>query len=152
MLVFFLSLPTLVPGLLLFLLAVLFESNLAFFGQNYWVPLSVLGYSLVVILSFALVILALSALTRSSRFAGINFAAVFFFSQVLYGILSSILRTTGVAWVSLNNNLTQVGDVFFRSNPKYASPLWLSALILAGLIAVSAWIVHRRVQAVEVVS
>ncbi len=151
MLVFFLALPTLVPGLLLFLLAVLFESSLSFFNEYYWVPLSVLGYSAVIVFVCALVMLALSSLTRSSRFAGINFAAVFFFSQILYGIIGGILRTTRVAWISLGNNLTQIGDVFFRSDPKYSSPLWISVVVLTLLMAGGAWIVHRRVQAVEVV-
>ncbi len=152
MLVFFLALPTLAPGLLLFLLAVLFESSGTFLTQYYWVPAALLGYSLVIMFTCGLVMLALSALTRSSRFAGINFAAVFFFSQILYGILSGILRTTQVAWVSLRNNMTQMGDLFFRNHPKYASPAWVSILVLTAILAVCAWIVHRRVQAVEVVT
>jgi len=151
-LVFFLALPTLVPGLLLFLLAVLFQSDLTFLRENYWVLASILGYSLVIVLTYALIVLALSSMTQSSRFAGISFAAVFFFSQILYGILSQILRTTQVAWVSIGNNLSQVGDLLFRHAPQYRSPAWVSVVILAALVAGSAWIVHRRVQAVEVVS
>jgi hypothetical protein len=151
-LVLVLAMPTIVPGMLLFLFAVLFESSFLFLRQFYWIPLSLLAYSATMILTYSLVILALSSLTRSSRFAGINFAAVFFFSQILYGILSGILRTTRVAWVSLGNNLTQVGDAIFHSNPKYASPVWISGLVLAILLAGSAWLVHRRIQAVEVVS
>ncbi len=151
-LVFFLALPTLVPGLLLFLLAVLFESNTTFLSQYYWVPAAVFGYSLVIMFTCGLVMLALSSLTRSSRFAGINFAAVFFFSQILYGILSGILRTTQVAWVSLRNNLTQVGDLLFGDSLKYASPLWISILVLTAILVASTWVVHRRVQAVEVVT
>ncbi len=151
-LVLILALPTVVPGVLLFLFAVLCESNLAFLSQYYWVPASILAYSATIVFAFALMMLALSSLTRSSRFAGINFAAVFFFSQILYGLLSGILRTTRVAWVSLGNNLTQVGDAVFRNSPKYDCPVWLSILILAILIAGSAWVIHRRVEAVEVVA
>jgi ABC-2 type transport system permease protein len=150
-LVFFLALPTLVPGILLFLLAVIFESNMTFFEQNYWAIGPIIGYSLVIIFSYALIIMALSSLTHSRRFAGINFAAIFFFSQVLYGILSGILRTTKVAWVSLALNLELVGNFFFRASPRYQSPAFLSVMILTALIAGGAWIVHHRVQAVEVV-
>lgn len=150
-LVFFLALPTLVPGLLLFLLAVIFEPDLAFFQAHYWVPASIVGYSAVIVLTNALVIMTLSSLTRSRRFAGINFAAVFFFSQIFYGILSEILRTKKVAWLSLGNNLEQVGDLIFGNAPKYPSPLWASALVIAVLIAGGAFLVHRRVQAVEVI-
>ncbi len=150
-LVFFLSLPTLVPGLLLFLFAVLFQDDLSFFQQNYWVVASIVGYSSLIILSYSLIMLAVSSLSKSSRFAGIIFAAVFFFSQILYGVLMGILRTTKVAWVSLGNNLSQVGDFLFRNTPEYRSPVWLSILVLLCLMAGSAWLVHRRVQAVEVV-
>ena len=81
-LAFFLSLTTLVPGLLLFILAVAFHSNLGFLQQNYWVAGSILMYSMVIILTYSLVVLALSSLSKSSRFAGIGFAALFFFSQI----------------------------------------------------------------------
>jgi ABC-2 type transport system permease protein len=151
-LVFFLTLPTLLPALVLYLLAILFQANLAYLGDNPWIPASIVGYSLAIVFTYALIMLALSSLTRSSRFAGVNFAAVFFFSQILYGILSQILRTNAVAWVSLGNNLTQVGDFFFRVNAHFRSPTWLSALLLIGVMATSAWLVHNRVKAVEVVS
>ncbi len=150
-LVFFLSLPTLVPGLLLFLLAILFQNDLTFFQQNYWVVASIAAYSLIIILSYALVMLAISSLSKSSRFAGVIFAAVFFFSQILYGVLRGILRTTSVAWVSFGNNISLVGDYLFRRAPEFQSPVALSMLVLLCLMAGSAWLVYRRVQAVEVV-
>lgn len=151
-LVFFLALPTLVPGLLLFLLAILFKSDADFVRELYWVPGSIVVYSIIIMFSFGLVMLALSSLSKSSRFAGISFIAVFFFSQILYGILNGILRTTRVAWISLGNNLTQVGDLLFGRDPRYLSPAWVSVLVLAVLACGSVWIIHRRIQAVEVVS
>jgi len=151
-LVFFLSLPTLVMALLLFLLAVLFESSMAFIEEYYWILAPIICFSLLIIFTFALTVLALSSLTRSSRFAGINFAALFFFSGILHGILSALLRTTSVAWVSLGNNLRQAGDLMFGSTPKYIPSPWVSLLVLALLMAGSAWIVYWRVKAVEVVS
>jgi ABC-2 type transport system permease protein len=150
-LVFFLTLPTLVPGLLLFVLAVLFRSDLTFLEQNYWVPGAIAAYAGLIIAILALVMLALSSLTRSSRFAAMNFAGLFLFGTILYGILRGILRTSSVAWVSLSHNLTQIGDVLFGLAPDYATPVWVSALILAAVAAGSAWLVDRRVRAVEVI-
>ena len=148
---FFLALPTLVPGMLLFFLAVLFKSDPTFLEQNYWVPASVLGYSLLIIATYSVVMLAVSSLSKSSRFAGIVFAALFFFSRIFYQILSVVLRSTRVAWVSLGNNLTQIGDYLFQVSPQYQSPLWLSAMVLGLLMLGSVWLLHHRVQAVEVV-
>jgi len=148
---FFLALPTLVPGMLLFFLAVLFKSDASFLEQNYWVPASVLGYSLLIIATYSVVMLAVSSLSKSSRFAGIVFAALFFFSRIFYQILSVVLRSTRVAWVSLGNNLTQIGDYVFQVSPQYQSPLWLSAMVLGLLMLGSVWLLHHRVQAVEVV-
>ena len=148
---FFLALPTLVPGMLLFFLAVLFKSDASFLEQNYWVPASVLGYSLLIIATYSVVMLAVSSLSKSSRFAGIVFAALFFFSRIFYQILSVVLRSTRVAWVSLGNNLTQIGDYLLQVSPQYQSPLWLSAMVLGLLTLGSIWLLHHRVQAVEVV-
>ena len=148
---FFLALPTLVPGMLLFFLAVLFKSDASFLEQNYWLPASVLGYSLLIIATYSVVMLAVSSLSKSSRFAGIVFAALFFFSRIFYQILSVVLRSTRVAWVSLGNNLTQIGDYLFQVTPQYQSPLWLSAMVLGLLMMGSIWLLHHRVQAVEVV-
>jgi ABC-type transport system involved in multi-copper enzyme maturation permease subunit len=149
--VFFVALPTLLPGLLLFLLAAAFHSDLEFLEQYSWVVLPIVAYSLLIIFANGLIVLALSSLSRSGRFAGIFFAAVVFFSQILYGILNALLNTTRVAWVSLSNDLTQIGDVLFRRSPTYQVSPWISALVLAALMAGSVWIIHSRVRAVEVV-
>jgi ABC-2 type transport system permease protein len=150
--IFFLALTTLTPGVLLFLLAAVFESNLMFLSEHWWILGSIIGYSLVIVLTFALVILALSALSRSASFAGIAFAAAFFFSQILYGVLSAVFRSKSMAWISLSNNLIQTGDLLFGSPPRYSSPAWISVSIIALLISTSLWVVQKRVRGAEVVS
>jgi ABC-2 type transport system permease protein len=151
-LAFFLALPTLVPALLLFLITVLFKADAVFFLKNIWMLGPILGYSALIVFTYALTVLALSAMTRSSRFAGINFAALFFFTQILYGILSAIFRSSGLGWIAVGNNLAQVGASLFDVSLPYKSPVWLSFAILFVLMAASSWIVHRKIQAVEVVS
>jgi ABC-2 type transport system permease protein len=150
--VFFLSLPTLVPGLLLFLMAVIFKSDITFFQNNYWVLGSIVAYSLLIIFTYALLILALSSLSRSSRFAGIGFAAVFFFSHILSIILFGILRTNDVTWVSVGNDLVRVGNSLFGTTSlRFIPPLWSAAIVLLVVLAGSVWLIHRNVRAVEVV-
>lgn len=149
---FFVALPTLIPGVLLFVLAAAFHSNIEFLRQYAWVLLPITVYSLVIIFANSLIVVALSSLNRSSRFAGIFFAAVIFFSRILEGTLSLLLRTRSLGWISLSNDITQIGDVLFRSPLTYqeVSP-WISGLVLAFLMVGSVWIIHSRVRAVEVV-
>jgi len=131
--------------------SVLFKSDPSFWRQNFWVPASLLGYSLLIIVTYSIVMLAVSSLSKRSWFAGMVFAALFIFSQILYQILSVLLRSTRVAWVSLGNNLSQIGDCLFQVRPQYQSPWWLSAMILGVVMLGSIWLLHHRVQAVEVV-
>ncbi len=149
--VFFVSLTTLIPGILLVLIAAAFHSNFEFLQQSGWLVLPILGYSLIMIFTNSLVVLAMSALNRSARFAGIFFAAFAFFSQILYGVLSALLRTNSVSWISISHSMTQMGDVLFGSPLSYQTSPWISAFVLLVLIAGSVWIVHTRVRAVEVV-
>ncbi len=149
--VFFVTLTTLIPGILLFLIAAAFHSNLEFLQQYAWVALPIIAYSLIIIFTNALVVLAMSALNRSARFAGIFFAAIWFFGQILYSILSTLLRTTSVSWISISHNLTQMGDVLFRSELSYQTSPWVSAFALVVVMAGSIWIIHSRVRALEVV-
>lgn len=150
--VFFLALVTLVPGVLLFLLAAAFHSSLEFLRAGGWLLLPIVGYALLITFVHALLIMAFSSMNRSSRFAGIFFAAVIFFSRILESALSLLLSTGAMAWVSLTNNLTQIGDALFRVplTHREVSP-WISGLVLAVVIAGSVWIIHSRVRAVEVV-
>jgi ABC-type transport system involved in multi-copper enzyme maturation permease subunit len=149
--VFFIGLVTLIPGLLLFLLAAAFHTDLTFLQQNAWLFLPITAYSLIVIFTNALVVLAMSSLNRSSRFSGIFYAALFFFSQILYGILNGLLHTSSIAWVSLSNNLTLLGNVLFGTPLAFRSSPWVSGFVLAGIMLGSIWIIHSRVRAVEVV-
>jgi ABC-2 type transport system permease protein len=151
-LAFFLALPTLVPAVLLYVLSILFEASLGFAPENLGVLGAILGYSLLIIFTSGLIMIGLSSLSKSSRFAGISFAAVFFFSQALAVILSSVLRDSRLGWIALENNVRRLGDVLFRTESHYQFAPWISLLILAVLMTAAVWTAYRRVNAVEVVA
>ncbi len=150
-LVFFLALPTLVPGVLLYILAILFEANIGFFQANYWILGSIVGYSLLIVFSYGMIMMGLSSIGKSSRFAGISFAALFFFSQILNIITSLVLQTTRIGWIALDNNFRRVGDFLFQLDSRLQYGAWISFLILALLMGGALWIASKRVRAVEVV-
>lgn len=148
----FLLLVTLVPALLLLLLKVVFDGNFVFLRNNlFLIPAITIGALLQVLLA-SFTMLALSSLSKSSRYVGILYVGITFFTGAIYGALYAITGSTRVSWISIGANVDQVVDVVFRLKPRYATPWQVSLLVIFGLIAVSISILERRVRGVEVVT
>jgi ABC-2 type transport system permease protein len=151
-LAFFLLLVTWVPGMLLLLLQGLLAGSFSFVRSNlYLFPALTLSAFLQVLLA-AFTMLALSSLSKSSRYVGILYAGIVFFTEAMYGVLFLITRGTAVSWVSFTANLEQVVDVIFRRTPRYETPWQVSLLVILGLMVVSASVLERRVRGVEIVT
>jgi len=148
----FLGCVTLLPAVLLLLLHVLLAGSFAFLKAHLFLIPSVILASILRVLVASATILALSALSKSSRYVAILYAGAIFFSNALYLVLRIILGSTRGAWVSITANIEQVTDVIFRQTPRYEMPWLVSLLMLAGLVAVSISVLERRVKGVEVVS
>ncbi|HEX2445283.1 MAG TPA: ABC transporter permease subunit [Vicinamibacterales bacterium] len=148
----FLLLVTWLPGMLLLVLQILFAGSFTFARQNAFLfpAITVASFLQVIVASFAM--LALSSLSKSSRYVGILYAGAMFFSEAVFAVLRLILGGTGSSWISFPANLAQVIDVIFRLKPRYETPWFVSMLALAGLIAVSISVLERRVRGVEVVT
>ena len=141
---------TLVPGLLLFLEQSLLAGT-SFLKENYWLPFSIIAYSVIIILSTSLLMLVFSSLTTNSRYASIGFFAVWFGSPVIYEVIKAITRTSKVALVSVWANYDILGTTIFGGSPDY-SVHWVWALLTQiTLIALCLFVLHRRIRAVEVV-
>jgi len=151
-LVFYLTLVTLVPALLLLLMQVLFSGSFDFIRENLFLVPAVTLASLLRVFVSAFTMLALSALSKSSRYVAIMYAGAIFFTEAVFGVLRVIEGTTRVAWVSITANFEQVTDAIFRLTPSYETPVVVSLLVLVGLIALSISVLERRVRGVEVVS
>jgi ABC-2 type transport system permease protein len=147
----FLLLVTWVPAMLLLLLQVLFPGELTFLRENLYLLPAITVFALVQSLTASATMLALSSLSKSSRFVGILYAVVIFLSQAIYGVLRAVTGDTQIAWVSFSANLMQVGSAVFRVPAEYATPWQLSLGIILGLIVGSAIVLERRVRGVEVV-
>jgi ABC-type transport system involved in multi-copper enzyme maturation permease subunit len=148
----FLTFITLVPALLLILMQVLFAGNLDFLRANLFLVPAVVLASLVRVLISSATMLALSSLSKSTRFVAILFAGTIFFTEAMFGVLFVVTGSTRVAWVSIGGNLDVITDVMFRQPARYETPVIVSVLILLGLLAVSASVLERRVRGVEIVS
>jgi len=148
----FLALITLAPALLLLVVQVLFSGSFEFLRENTFViPATILACLIrVVVCSFTM--LALSSLSKNSRYVGVLFTGVIFFTDAMYGVLLLVTGSTRVAWVSIGADLDQVTDAIFRQPLRYDTPLLVSILVLVGLVTVSISVLERRVRGVEVVS
>ena len=96
--------------------------------------------------------LALSSLSKSSRYVAILYAAVIFFTQAVYGVIYAVTRSTAFSWLSFSANLAQIGDVIFRQPLKYDTPWPVSLLMIVALVGLSGLILERRVRGIEVVA
>jgi hypothetical protein len=148
---FFLLLVTWLPGILLLLLQSFLEGNLTFLRENAFLFPAVSGVALVEIVLCTSLILALSSLTRSGRFAALLFAAAYLLPRAAFHVLRAITHDSGLSWISFRALVEQVGDVFFRLEPRYETPVGISVLVMLLLVAASAAVLARRVRSVEVV-
>ena len=140
-----------VPGLLLFLMEIGLSANMEFLKANFWLPLAILGYSVVVIAGAGLLSLATSSMTKSGRYAGLLFFAIVFVSQMVGTVLRLITGSQAFIVLSLPEMVNQVGGLFFGglADQIYVIP---SLTVYVALIALCLWVLKRRVKAVEIVT
>jgi ABC-2 type transport system permease protein len=148
----FLLLVTWVPAIVLLIVQIAFAGNFTFLRNNAFLFPAITLFAFIQVTMVASTMLALSSLSNSSRYVGILYAAVVFFTQAIYGVVYVVTRSTAMSWISVSANLTQIGDVIFRLPPKYETPWLVSLLVIAGLVAASGFILERRVRGVEVVA
>ena len=149
----FLMLVTWAPAILLLFIEVMFSGSFAFLKANLFLFPAITVASLVQVLLATFTMLALSSLSKSSRFVAILYAGILFFSNALYGAMYAITGGgTSFSYLSLTANLTQVIDVIFRMTPRYTTPWQVSLTVIIGLIVLSISVLERRVRGVEVVT
>ena len=148
----FLLLITWVPALVLLVVQIAFAGNFQFFSSNLYLFPAITLFSFIQVVTVASAMLALSSLSNSSRYVGILYAALLFFSQALFGVLRFVSGNTSLSWISVPFDLNQVGDAIFRLPPRYDTPWVLSLAALVALVAISALVLERRVRGVEVVA
>jgi ABC-2 type transport system permease protein len=148
----FLLFVTFVPAMLLLLLQVMFAGSFEFLKKNLFLFPAITVASLLQAMLATFTMLALSSLSKSSRYVGILYAGIIFFTAAIYGVMLAITGSTKLSWLSLGSNLSQVVDVIFRLKPRYATPWPVSLIVILGLIALAISVLERRVRGVEVVT
>jgi len=151
-LVAFMLLVTWVPAIALLFVQIMFSGSFQFVLDNAFLFPAITLFSFIQVSAVAMAMLALSSLSNSSRFVGILYAALIFFSQAIYGVMLLITRNSGLAWLSMPSNLAQIGDAIFGLPLRYRMPVPVALLAVAALVGASIYILERRVRGVEVVA
>src|SRR6185295_17561740 len=82
-----LLLVTWVPAIVLLIVQIAFAGNFDFFTKNIYLFPAITLFAFVQVVTVSAAMLALSSLSNSSRFVGILYATLLFFSQALFGVL-----------------------------------------------------------------
>ena len=149
---FFLMLVTFVPAILLLFIQVMFAGTFTFVKNNLFLFPAITVASLLQVLVATFTMLALSSLSKSSRYVGILYAGIIFFTLAIYGVMVAITGSTKLSYLSVTASLAQVMDVVFRIKPRYATPWPVSLTVIIGLVVLSISVLERRVRGVEVVT
>jgi ABC-2 type transport system permease protein len=148
----FLALVTWLPAIVLLIVQIAFAGNFTFFRNNVFLFPAITVFAFIEVVLASSTMLALSSLSKSSRYVAILYAAVIFFTQAVYGVIYAVTRSTAFSWLSFSANLAQVGDVIFRQPLKYDTPWPVSLLMIVALVGLSGVILERRVRGIEVVA
>lgn len=147
----FLAGVTWLPAILLLLVQIMFAGSFSFVRDNIFLLPAITLFSLLQVLVSAMTMLALSSMSKSSRFVGIMYAGLIFFTAAFFQALRGITGQSSWAWLSPTDTLEQMGAYIFRIDPPYDLPPVVAVITISALIAGSAWILERNVRGVEVV-
>ncbi len=143
---------TWVPAMLLLLVQIAFSGSFSFFVDNLFLFPAITLFSFVEVAAVSLMMLALSSLSRSSRYVGILYAVLMFFSGAIYRMLYAVTGDSRLAFVSLPSTLEQLGDAIFRLPLTMDLPVSGALLVIVLLMVGSSYVLRQRVRGVEVVT
>jgi ABC-2 type transport system permease protein len=143
---------TLLPGLILFGLQVGFSQDSKFILQYWWIPAALAAYAVVGTIAWGLIVLALSSMSKNSRYVGILLLSLTLFSSGFSLFLRGIFNSSGMIVLSVLDDLKLLTYVFFGGESEYGPHGFGAAVMLMLLAGLSALVLRARVRAVEVVT
>jgi ABC-2 type transport system permease protein len=148
----FILLITWVPAVVLLIVQVAFAGNFTFFLDHLSLLPAITIFSVLEAAVGSASMLALSSLSSNSRYVGILYAGLIFFSQALFVVLKTATGDPWWSWISMPNNVREIGDMIFRLPLPNSAPWPMPLVILVLLMLASGLILERRVRGVDVVS
>jgi len=149
--VFFLFMVTLVPGIVFIFMKLIFSGNFKFIQQYPWLIVSIFIYSVFITGFFAFYVMLLSSLNKNRRYVAVLIFGLYLFTDILFGIFYGIFRSKYFSLISIKVNLQQVGAAFFKQKTSYDISWLYSFLILVLICIISALVLKKKVRGVEVI-
>ncbi len=172
---FYLYCITLFPAWLLMFFYAFFHDNWQYLVDNIPLALRIFAFSNVMVIPMVFIILAISSMVKSGGKAGVIFSAVYFLPPILGAIFGEMFgdplfgHTTHEWWslISLQTIWDQLGGAIFQQTPVFGNGMQVSfeqssdffekmhwsyhAVMLALILLLCTYILHRQIRAVEVV-
>jgi ABC-2 type transport system permease protein len=144
---------TLVPGLMLYLIALALAPGQFAKWELLWIAPAIVLHALLIALSVSLLVLAVSALSRSARVAGLCFVGLYIGLGLVSTVLVHIADRPEAHVLSLQDDLGMIGNLLFGIAQRGAAvpaayPPIVLVLVALGCLAV----LRSRVRAVEIVT
>ena len=159
------------PAILAYLLGMCFSVDLSIVKDTARLFFASIVYGLIVVISGGTLMLAMSSLSRNSRYVGVIWIGIWFISSTVAGVLTGLLRRDWCPIFSYTANLLRVSDALLDTGSAWARfaqffpaqqreqllkalgntgyPWYWSALVLTGLLGISVWILSLRVKSLD---
>jgi hypothetical protein len=142
---------TLAPGLLFYVVSVGLAPDIVLTAELAWTAPAIVAVSLLITGTYSLVGLAISALSRSARIAGIAFFGVISGLELARVILDVAFDAPWARLLSLQSDLQAIGQTVFGLATERDLPWAAAAGVLALTWSIAVIAIRGRVRAVEVV-
>ncbi len=139
---FYLLLFTLVPGLLLLIFKFIFSGKITLDIQ---VLIGIILAPILISSFFAAVTLMVSSLSSNSRYVKVIILLVFVFSNSIAEVLKAIFKSTYFNLFSVSKNIEQMGAYIFNIRPVFSVPGWMSLAVIIGLIVLSFFVLFKKI-------
>ena len=143
---------TLVPALLLYLIALALAPAQFLKWELAWIGPAIVVYSTLIALALSLASLAVSSLSKSARVAGLGFFGLLMGLEAIHNILRQAFDRPEAAVLSIMTDLQAIGHALFGITARRLLMPWPWAAAALVVIALGCLAILRsRVRAVEIV-
>jgi ABC-2 type transport system permease protein len=144
---------TLVPGLLLYVSGLSLAPELYLKWELAWIAPAIVVHAFAISLVVSLLTLAISALSRSARVAGLGLFGFIVGSEMVRLVLQEGFRQKTAMLLSVQADLRALGAALFGLTDRQVVVAWgWAALVLVALSLACLAILRARVRAVEIVT